>query len=105
MGKDGRCIESPHWPAVNHVVTLGHFVPPRPAARIYRTFDTVLPESNAITAGSDQAKDEVTMIAQISFDEIIGSLIACLILREVMIFTLPDRIAGPGGWLIDTAQK
>ena len=45
------------------------------------------------------------MIAQVSFDEIIGSLIACLILREVMIFVLPDRIAGPGGWLIDTAQK
>lgn len=45
------------------------------------------------------------MIAQVSFDEIIGSLIACLILREVMIFALPDRIAGPGGWLIDTAQK
>jgi len=47
----------------------------------------------------------MTMIAQISFDEIIGSLIACLILREVMIFTLPDRIAGPGGWLINTTQK
>ena len=45
------------------------------------------------------------MIAQVSFDEIIGSLIACLILREAMIFALPDRIAGPGGWLIDTAQK
>lgn len=44
-------------------------------------------------------------MAQISFDEILGSLIACLILREVLIFALPDRIAGPGGWLINTADK
>jgi hypothetical protein len=47
----------------------------------------------------------MNLMAQISFDEILGSLIACLILREVMIFALPDRIAGPGGWLINTAEK
>ena len=40
----------------------------------------------------------------ISFDEIAGSLIACLIIRELMIATLPDRIAGPGGWLINTTH-
>ncbi len=41
-------------------------------------------------------------LGQISFDEIVSSLLACLVLREVMILALPDRIAGPGGWLIDT---
>lgn len=37
-----------------------------------------------------------------SFDGILTSAIVCLVLREVMIFTLPDDVAGPGGWLIDT---
>jgi hypothetical protein len=44
----------------------------------------------------------MTILSQISFDEIAGSLMVCLLLREVMIQALPDRIAGPGGWLIDT---
>ena len=43
-------------------------------------------------------------IFQISFDNIIGSLIACLIIRELLILALPDRVAGPGGWLINTRQ-
>ena len=47
----------------------------------------------------------MNLMALISFDEILGSLIACLILREAMIFALPDHIAGPGGWLINTAEK
>ncbi len=42
------------------------------------------------------------LIGQISFDEIVASLLACLVLREAMILMLPDRIAGPGGWLIHT---
>ena len=42
-------------------------------------------------------------IFQTSFDNLIGSLIACLILREALIPALPDRIAGPGGWLINTS--
>jgi len=44
------------------------------------------------------------LIGQISFDEIVGSLTVCLVLREAMILVLPDRIAGPGGWLIDTGR-
>ena len=44
-------------------------------------------------------------IFQTSFDNLIGSLIACLILREVLILALPDRIAGPGGWLINTSAE
>jgi hypothetical protein len=41
----------------------------------------------------------------VSFDEIVGSFLVCLMIREVMILTLPDRIAGPGGWLIDTGRE
>ncbi|WP_343079451.1 hypothetical protein [Ostreiculturibacter nitratireducens] len=44
------------------------------------------------------------LLSQISFDDIVGSFLVCVALREVMIFTLPDRIAGPGGWLIDTGS-
>ncbi|MEO1239988.1 MAG: hypothetical protein AAFW64_10180 [Pseudomonadota bacterium] len=38
----------------------------------------------------------------LSFDGIVTSAIVCLVLREVMIFALPDEIAGPGGWFINT---
>jgi hypothetical protein len=37
----------------------------------------------------------------VSFDNIVMSAITCLVLREVFLATLPDSIAGPGGWLID----
>lgn len=47
----------------------------------------------------------MSFLTQISFDEIAASLIACLVLREVLILALPDRIAGPGGWLIDTGGE
>lgn len=41
-------------------------------------------------------------LSQFSFDEIVGSFLVCVALREAMILMLPDQIAGPGGWLIDT---
>lgn len=44
-------------------------------------------------------------LSQFSFDEIAASLLACLVIRELMILALPDRIAGPGGWLIDTGTS
>jgi len=44
----------------------------------------------------------MTILNQISFDEIAAAAMACLIIRELMILALPDRIAGPGGWLVDT---
>lgn len=37
-----------------------------------------------------------------SFDALVFSALACLALRQAMIVFLPDAIAGPGGWLIDT---
>ena len=45
------------------------------------------------------------ILGQISFDEIVGSFFMCVILREAMILALPDHIAGPGGWLIDTGAN
>ena len=41
----------------------------------------------------------------VSFDSIVMSAISCLILREVMILALPDSVAGPGGWLIDSEPE
>jgi hypothetical protein len=44
----------------------------------------------------------MTFVSQISFDGLLGSLFICLALRQMMILVLPDRMAGPGGWFIDT---
>ena len=44
------------------------------------------------------------ILAQVSFDNVVPAFLTCLVLREAMIFVLPDRIAGPGGWLIDTGS-
>lgn len=48
---------------------------------------------------------DMNFLAQISFDEIVGSLLVCLVMRELMILALPDHVAGPGGWLIDTGSE
>ena len=40
----------------------------------------------------------------VSFDTVVMSVITCLVLREIFILTLPDDVAGPGGWLIDTGR-
>lgn len=42
------------------------------------------------------------LFANISFDQIGMSFLAVFAIREAMIFALPDDIAGPGGWLVDT---
>ncbi|MGB5556611.1 MAG: hypothetical protein WBN04_01225 [Paracoccaceae bacterium] len=41
----------------------------------------------------------------ITFDQIALAAMACIALREAMIMVLPDEIAGPGGWLIDTGEE
>jgi len=41
----------------------------------------------------------------ITFDQIALATMACVALREIMILTLPDEIAGPGGWLVNTAEE
>jgi hypothetical protein len=47
----------------------------------------------------------MTFLNLISFDDIAASLLLCLIARELMILGLPDRIAGPGGWLVNTGEE
>lgn len=44
------------------------------------------------------------MTIALSFDTLVMTLIVCLMIREVLIFILPDRIAGPGGSFIDTGR-
>jgi hypothetical protein len=43
-----------------------------------------------------------SFLQQVSFDDVAMTVLLCLMLREALIRALPDRIAGPGGWLIDT---
>ncbi|MFV2052232.1 hypothetical protein [Aliiroseovarius sp. YM-037] len=44
-------------------------------------------------------------IFTLSFDAICVSFLACCAIREAMIFFLPDDVAGPGGWFIDTGEE
>jgi len=41
----------------------------------------------------------------ISADKLMLSFLAVFTIRETMILTLPDAIAGPGGWLVDTGVE
>jgi hypothetical protein len=47
----------------------------------------------------------MTFVSQISFDDLMGSLLVCLVVRQMMILVLPDRLAGSGGWFIDTGTE
>jgi hypothetical protein len=40
----------------------------------------------------------------VTFDALVFSAMTCILLREAMIVLLPDSIAGPGGWLVDTSR-
>jgi hypothetical protein len=41
----------------------------------------------------------------ITFDQIVLAAMTCIAIREAMIMFLPDHVAGPGGWLINTAEE
>lgn len=45
------------------------------------------------------------LIFNTSFDTLAMAAIATLLLREVLLVALPDKVAGPGGWLIDTGAE
>ena len=45
------------------------------------------------------------LFTTITADQIILATMACIGLRELMIVLLPDSIAGPGGWLVDTGTE
>ena len=44
------------------------------------------------------------LLAEITIGEVILAYLVCCLLHEVLVALLPDRIAGPGGWLIDTGR-
>ena len=41
----------------------------------------------------------------LTVDQVILAMMACITLREAMVLLLPDSIAGPGGWLVDTGEE
>jgi hypothetical protein len=41
----------------------------------------------------------------VTLGEVILAIMACGFIHKGMVAFLPDRIAGPGGWLIDTASR
>jgi len=41
----------------------------------------------------------------ITFDQIVLAAMTCIAIREAMIMLLPDTVAGPDGWLINTAEE
>lgn len=43
-------------------------------------------------------------LSTVSFDQIALAVMATIAMREALIVFLPDSIAGPGGWLIDTCE-
>jgi hypothetical protein len=64
----------------------------------FRASVIVAPESAvSLRAGGK----EVTMDL-VTFDALVFSAMTCILVREAMIAWLPDTIAGPGGWLVDT---
>ncbi|WP_380056868.1 hypothetical protein ACFE33_03320 [Falsihalocynthiibacter sp. SS001] len=46
----------------------------------------------------------MSFLSVITFDQIALSFMACFVVREIMILALPDNIAGPNGWLVDTSE-
>ncbi|PTQ75817.1 hypothetical protein [Celeribacter persicus] len=44
-------------------------------------------------------------LSAITFDQLALAIMTTIAIREVMIVALPDRVAGPGGWLIDTSLR
>ena len=40
-----------------------------------------------------------------AFDAMAVAFLGCVAVREGAIIVLPDAIAGPGGWFIDTAPR
>ncbi|MGB8621550.1 MAG: hypothetical protein WCD16_01910 [Paracoccaceae bacterium] len=44
-------------------------------------------------------------LATVTLDQIALSILTVGVIREAMILFLPDRVAGPGGWLVDTGEE
>ena len=47
-------------------------------------------------------------LASITIGQVISAFLVCVLLREILycfVHALPDSVAGPGGWLIDTGPE
>ncbi|SNS53035.1 hypothetical protein [Tropicimonas sediminicola] len=44
-------------------------------------------------------------LSQITVGEVIMTFLACCLIHETLVVVLPDHLAGPGGWLIDTGDQ
>ena len=53
-------------------------------------------------AGGHTVEDLMDWIFNLSFDHLAMSFLTVFAIRETLILLLPDEIAGPGGWFIDT---
>lgn len=42
----------------------------------------------------------MSLLTDLTFDQILISLVTCLTLRELMIALLPASVVGPQGWLL-----
>ncbi len=45
------------------------------------------------------------MIAGITLGELVLAGLATAVARDAAVALLPDRVAGPGGWLVDTSRR
>ena len=43
-------------------------------------------------------------LTQITFGDLVLSFLTVCVIHESLVAFLPDHIAGPGGWLIDTGE-
>ncbi|PRY26069.1 hypothetical protein CLV78_101162 [Aliiruegeria haliotis] len=44
-------------------------------------------------------------LSQITVGDVILSVLTCCLIHESLVALLPDAVAGPGGWLIDTGAE
>jgi hypothetical protein len=46
----------------------------------------------------------MTLLSNLSFDQVAIAALACLAMREALIALMPNHAAGPGGWLLNSQQ-
>lgn len=78
---------------------------PARAGRIYLATDMPAPRLADTRRSTHGRSGGHGVFSQVSFDDLTGSLLVCLALQQPMSLLLPDRVAGPGGWFIDTGPK
>jgi hypothetical protein len=44
-------------------------------------------------------------LSTVTIGDAMLAFLACCLLHETAVAVLPDRIAGPGGWFIDTSRQ